>query len=554
LKMVVGRRTALFGIREDRRARIFIRGTTNGTRRTPVKFRFTLFQGGKQEVIYEERRAENEIPLDGPVGPVQPFEASLLSSVGIPETHAFKIDSSGSYRIEGELVRNNGAPTGLKVVVRGEAIETQAPKFRVVPVILSDPVTQAVNLENQAKRIALLSGFIDEFFPVKPASITATADPAYDLRPKEEGLISSLISKLPFTGSSEQETQDSVVAAIGQRFGTASSLTGGEKIAVLLSAQDFALTTDETEVFAYAVSQKVFILQPRATQYTIAHEFIHTTPFPWTVNEMLGECGLNYHNSADANYGNGVYVGSYQHTRLDRVHAVMGPALGSNTWITQCSYWHLLNYLTGTPDPDLLLVRGYLAKSGTSVAGAFDKFYELRGETELETGRRTADRFAIVLRDRAGNVLAEYPFKPVWKIPDLERERTIIPFTYRVETFPALHRVDLVGPTGLLDSKTVSANSPAVKILSPTPNEVVRPAANGLPVTWTTTDADGDSLSYSVYYSPDGGRNWRLASYEQTNTTAVIPVRGRPRAARVRVIATDGARSSMNEVAFSFER
>jgi hypothetical protein len=420
--------------------------------------------------------------------------------------------------------------------------------------MLSGPSSQASDLENQAKRIALLGGLIDEFFPVKPASVTATAEPAYDLRPKEESVISSLLSKLPFTGSSEQETQDTLVATIGQRFGTASSLTGGEKIAVLLSAEDFALTIDETEVFAYAVAQKVFVLQPRANQYTIGHEFIHTTPFAWTVNQMLGECGLNYHNNADANYGNGVYVGSYQHTRLDRVRAVMGPALGSDTWITQCSYWHLLKYLTGTPDPDLLLVRGYLAKRGASVAGSFDKFYELRGESELQPGQRTADGYSIVLRDRSNRVLAEYPFQAVWQIPDLARERKIIPFTYRVERFPGLHRVDLVGPGGVLDSKTLSANAPGVKILSPVSNEVLRPTANGLPVSWTANDADGEALSYSVYFSPDGGKNWRLAAYEQTGTSTVIQVRGRPASARVRVIATDGARSSTDEIGFSFER
>ncbi len=538
LKMVVGRRTALFGIREDRRVRIFIRGTTNGTRLTPVKFRFTLFYGGKKEVVYEDRRAENAIPLDGPIGPVQPFEASLLSSIGIPETHSFKIDSPGSYRIEGELVRNNGTPTGLKVVVRGDAIVTQAPKFRFVPVILSDPVSQSFDLETQASRLVLLSYLMDEFLPVKPSSITAKADPAHDLR--------SL--------GNTAETQDSLIAAIGQRFGTASSLTGGEKIGVLLSEKDFALTTDPQGTFAYAVSQKVFVLQPAATQYTIAHEFIHTTPFPWAEKQMVSECGLNYHNSADANYGNGVVVGSYQHTRMDRVRAVMGPAFGADTWITQCSYWHLLKYLVGTPDPDLLLVRGYLKRSGQSVTGSFDKFYELRGETELAKGQRTAEQFSIVLRDRAGGVLAEYPFTAVWKIPDIERERTIIPFTFRVETFPALHRVELVGPAGVLDTKTLSTSPPSVKILTPGSHEVVRSTTNGLPVTWRATDPDGDSLSYSVYYSPDGGRNWRLVSYEQTNTSFVIPIRGRPRDARVRVVATDGGRSSTDQIGFSFER
>jgi hypothetical protein len=82
----------------------------------------------------------------------------------------------------------------------------------------------------------------------------------------------------------------------------------------------------------------------------------------------------------------------------------------------------------------------------------------------------------------------------------------------------------------------------------------LRPTANGLPVSWTANDADGEALSYSVYFSPDGGKNWRLAAYEQTGTSTVIQVRGRPASARVRVIATDGARSSTDEIGFSFER
>ncbi|MCM3870553.1 MAG: hypothetical protein ND895_07670 [Pyrinomonadaceae bacterium] len=546
LKMVVGRRTALFGIREDRHLRILIRGTTNGTRLTPVRFRFTLFQGARQKVIYEQQRAENSVLLDGPVGPKQPFEASLDASLGIPDGRSFLIDRPGSYRIEGELIRNDGSSTGLKVFAQGEAIETIPPKFRVVPVILSDPLSQLFELEKDAHLIALEAERIEQYLPVQPYSVNISPTAALDLR--------SIDANLPGNGSTEQERRDSLVAAIGQRFSTVSALTGGETIAVLLSKKDFALTHDPGEAFAYAVSRKVFVIQPNTDDFTFAHEFIHTTPFPWAEEQMTSECGRNYHNKADDNYGNGVSIRGYGTTRRDRVPAIMGASYDYTQWITQCSYWHLLNYLVGSPDPDLLLVRGFLSKSALTVSGSFDKFYELRGETELPKGQRTADGFALILRDNANRVLAEYPFRAVWKIPDVERERTIIPFTYRVETFPGLHRVELVGLAGVLDSKTLSTSPPSVKILTPVSNEVVRPTANSLPVTWSATDADGDSLSYSVYYSPDGGRNWRLVSYEQTGNSFVIPIRGRPRDARVRVIATDGARSSTDEIGFSFER
>lgn len=551
LKMVVGRYTGLFGIRADRRSRIRIMGTTNGTRLTRVKFRFTLIQSEGRRVVYEEPRAENSIPLEGPVGPVQPFEASLSASIGPPDFRPFKIDRAGPYTIEAELIRADGRPTGLKATVSGEAIETHPPAFRIVPVVLSDPLDQSKELESEARFRSFMGEGLDRVLPVQTDSIRVDADVTQDLRSLEPGALSHLWSS---TADLRRVRVDSLVAAMGQRFHTASSLTNGEHIAVLLSQKDFALTRDTSEAFAYAVSQKVFVIQPGATNYTLAHEFIHQTPFIWSEKGMLGECGMNYHNSADVSYGNGVEIFVHKINRKDRQHAVMGPAYGFDTWITQCSYWHLLNYLVKPPDPDLFLVRGYLAKNDQAVAGSFDKFYELQGEGDLPSGVRSPDGVTIVVRDRANQVLAEYPFTPVWKNPDLDRDRMIVPFTFRIPSNPTAYRIELVSKNIVLDSRTISPHKPSLRITSPVARENVRPMANGLSVTWLATDADGDVLSYSVYYSPDNGENWRLVSYEQSNSSFVVAVRGRPRAARIRVIATDGTRSATDEVAFSFAR
>lgn len=87
-----------------------------------------------------------------------------------------------------------------------------------------------------------------------------------------------------------------------------------------------------------------------------------------------------------------------------------------------------------------------------------------------------------------------------------------------------------------------SANAPVIGFL---------PADNGgnriegeLTLNWTGSDADGDSLTYTVLYSPDGGEAWlpiavNLRSESFTFDTADVPS-SRGNNAEFRLIATDG--------------
>ena len=72
-------------------------------------------------------------------------------------------------------------------------------------------------------------------------------------------------------------------------------------------------------------------------------------------------------------------------------------------------------------------------------------------------------------------------------------------------------------------------------------------------VEWAGDDADGDDLLYSVLYSPDEGETWLTLSFEQTDTTFDVLVDTTAAVHTVRVVATDGARSAEDMVAFSLD-
>ena len=284
---------------------------------------------------------------------------------------------------------------------------------------------------------------------------------------------------------------------------------------------------------------------------TVPHELLHTIPFSWDSGQMEGECGKDYHNAADRNYGNGVEIWDTLRFMKKRIHAVMGPAHSSG-WITQCSYWHLLDQLVGSPDPDLFLVRGFLGRQNGQYYGVLSSAFQLEGEAELEKGSLGAEGWGIVLRDLAGQELGTYPFPVLWKIPDVDEERDVLPFTFRVPELPGVAKLELVGPGGVLDSRKLSAHAPQVTIKSPANGRVVQPEDGIVRIEWSGSDPDGDTLTYMVFYSVDGGENWRLVSYQQEETTFALPVRGLPVGPRVRVIATDGARSAQAEVGFTY--
>lgn len=91
-------------------------------------------------------------------------------------------------------------------------------------------------------------------------------------------------------------------------------------------------------------------------------------------------------------------------------------------------------------------------------------------------------------------------------------------------------------PIGLIE---VSAHAPQVALFQPAGGEFY---PDFFEVKWAAADADGDSLSHMIQYSPDGGQSWQMLAMNYAGTSWTQAVAHLPGGdnCRVRVIANDG--------------
>ena len=93
-----------------------------------------------------------------------------------------------------------------------------------------------------------------------------------------------------------------------------------------------------------------------------------------------------------------------------------------------------------------------------------------------------------------------------------------------------------------------SPNVPAISVNQPGGGNPVDGATT---LTWASSDADGDSPAYNVYYSPDGGATWQLLAMGWTNTNLPIDAAFLPGGdnALIRVTASDGLNTAQADSA-----
>jgi len=100
----------------------------------------------------------------------------------------------------------------------------------------------------------------------------------------------------------------------------------------------------------------------------------------------------------------------------------------------------------------------------------------------------------------------------------------------------------------VLDTRPVSLNAPQVKITSPT-TPVDWPAKSTQALTWTGTSLDNLPLTYSVFFSNDGGKGWVILASDLTSTTysVIVDAMAGGSDVRFRVVATDGVNTGFDE-------
>lgn len=570
LPMVRGKPTLLFGIDHHQSSApqqhnaIVIRGTTTGT--TPVNVAMLFSGSGAGVQLLHETDVLGSIDLDGPCGAEHEFAITLYTPYGAPVVPAapFLFTGTGPYTLTDELRREDGAGTGIAVTVKGTVVDTRLPTVAFVPMRISDGTATAASaaaLQAASNRLSDDSvTYIPDFFPLQPSGMKAVKATIVDARAKIKSELDSWATwakSLVGATTSAKTTEDALLASLADSAALGGTLGKQGRTVIVFDTADYQAITGfhgTVRFVGLAVSQKVVFVQSDQTYFTVAHELAHTMPYSWAEEQMQRDCDINYHNLPVADglaHGFGVTrAGREFRTTFPNAKSFMGTASGLDYWIDQCTYWQLVDVLRDPPDPAVIVVRGRLARNGAQVAGELLPAYEMDGAIDLPSGKQ--GDWAIVARDAGGRVLGRYPFDPEWSIPDLGRERDLISFLYRIPARAGIASVDLEGPGGLLNTLTWSAHAPAVAITTPTSNSVSEPVDGKVHVTWSGKDPDGGNLLYSVLYSNDGGKVYVAQSVEQPGTSFDVTLSSGV-SHRIRIVATDGARSAESTIAFSSE-
>ena len=120
-------------------------------------------------------------------------------------------------------------------------------------------------------------------------------------------------------------------------------------------------------------------------------------------------------------------------------------------------------------------------------------------------------------------------------------------FNIAVPYLSGLSRILLRQGTTELAARQVSANAPVVVLTSPNGGETWS-GTGTYTVTWSASDADGDPLTYTVFYASDGA-NWLPVSSAITQTQIILNATELPggTSAKIRVMATDGVNTATDE-------
>ncbi len=143
-----------------------------------------------------------------------------------------------------------------------------------------------------------------------------------------------------------------------------------------------------------------------------------------------------------------------------------------------------------------VIVAGEVRKDGSA---ELSNCYTLTGE-DLANSSNGAG-YIIETLDGSSNVVNTLSFAPTFKPPHVENELDSASFSFALPFSSAVRQLRLRSGANILATRQVSANSPVISFTSDFGGQTL----NGTKaVTWSGMDADGQPLTYSLFYSPDG--------------------------------------------------
>jgi alpha-tubulin suppressor-like RCC1 family protein len=104
----------------------------------------------------------------------------------------------------------------------------------------------------------------------------------------------------------------------------------------------------------------------------------------------------------------------------------------------------------------------------------------------------------------------------------------------------------------ILSNTLISLNTPQVSIINPTGGELI---SGTFKITWTGSDLDGDTLTYDVLYSPDGGNTWDALAINLDSTGYLWNTDNSAGSdnALIKILANDGTNTGQSVTSSTFK-
>lgn len=155
--------------------------------------------------------------------------------------------------------------------------------------------------------------------------------------------------------------------------------------------------------------------------------------------------------------------------------------------------------------------------------------------------------YSIELQDVNGILL----FGRYFELRDVSGGSETRPFFEKIPYHPSTKRIVLKYGETILKTLIVSENKPDVKVTYPNGGGSL---SGKQYITWTATDPDGDTLSYDILYSKDGGNSWSAIAIGIKQQKYLWDTNGTPGSnqALIRVLATDGVNTGQDDSDSSF--
>ena len=298
--------------------------------------------------------------------------------------------------------------------------------------------------------------------------------------------------------------------------------------------------------FAYPNLPGFVMLEARTSQVLngtsiVAHEIGHTYQLDIECEEYE-DCNKTRMDEIGNYSSGGLWVEKripINITNLRKVYCFMGANSDNEYWVDLEDYSTLLNDHkdSSTQINDInsssktILVAGTIDITDTVT---LENWYIL---SEAEQNSLIPGPYSFVYLDENDSILHELSFDVIFKVEGINIHTT--PFAYKIPYVEGTTKIVIKKNDIALADKEISPNAPNVILLSPNGNEILYGKRI---ITWLGDDADGDTLFYTIFVSPDNGVTWEPIAGNIITTNYLWDVSTLPKGSqyKIKIIATDG--------------